>query len=401
MIVLDFLVCLIVLFFGFEFKKKFKCFNSYDKGLLDKLFAFHIIAGIAFYFYVINYGGDATNYWFITYYDTSNLDDVLLLIEKGSATGYMLLLNYIPAQTLNLSFFTGSIIYTVLGYMGFVYFYVILKENIFNLYWLQKVKIVNISGFPTLFPMLFFLPNLHFWSSGIGKDTLLFFCIALFAYSIKNIRKRLWGIGVAVSLSVFVRPHITLFLLISFGIGFALDSRLRLYQRILILIIITISCVAMYDYVLQFVKLESLNSEVVKEYYSTSAANLSQSRTGSSVDISGYPFFLKVFTFLYRPLFIDSTGILGVFASIENLILLLFTIKCLLNKPIKGFKNSNYLLKGLLLFFVLGSIAFSLMLGNFGIMLRQKTPFIIIFLIIGFWVLTNNMLEKNIKRKFI
>ncbi len=157
MIVLDFLVCLIVLFFGFEFKKKFKCFNSYDKGLLDKLFAFHIIAGVAFYFYVTNYGGDATNYWFITYYDTSDLDDVLHLIKEGSATGYILLLNYIPAKTLNLTFFTGSIIYTVLGYMGFVYFYVILKENIFNLYWLQKIKIVNISGFPTLFPMLFFL----------------------------------------------------------------------------------------------------------------------------------------------------------------------------------------------------------------------------------------------------
>ena len=49
-----------------------------------------------------------------------------------------------------------------------------------------------------LFPLLFYMPNLHFWSCGVGKDTLLFFCIGLFSYGwynnvpFKELAEMLW-----------------------------------------------------------------------------------------------------------------------------------------------------------------------------------------------------------------
>lgn len=395
MILLDIVVCAVALFFGLNFNKKFKIFNNYDLKILGRLFVFHLLIGIFFYAYILSSRGDATSYWFVTGYSDFSFDDVLLKMKR-SATGYLLLLNYFPARVLNLSFFTGSMLYTVLGYIGFVYFYAVLKENIPNFSLLKQVKILSVPVFPTLL----FLPNLHFWSSGVGKDTLLFFCIAIFIFSMKNIKKRFLNILLAILLSLMVRPHITVFFIMAFGIGYSLDKKLQAYKKFFIFLIFIGGLVVMYDYVLQFVQLESLDSESIEKYSTNKVASLGRARTGSSIDTSSYSYPLKIFTFLYRPLFVDGLSVLNTVASFENLFLLLFTFKLLMNSPIKAFKDSSFLLKGIFVFFVLGSLSFSLILGNLGIMLRQKVPFIISLVIFGYWVLMYNKLYKKNKIKY-
>ena len=392
MILLDVAFCLAITIIGVKFKNKFTFFNAYDRNLLNKLFIFHLIIGVGYYFYVSNNFSDSRVYWFLTNYNSYNFSDILQLTgtKIKTATAFLLLLNYFPAKVLNLSFFTGSLSYTVLGYMGFVYFYAILKENIPKLYWLRKIKVNTIS----IFPLLLFLPNLHFWSSGVSKDTILFFCISLFIYSLKSIKKRFLGLGIAILLSIFIRPHIMLFLLVAFGISFALDKRLNVTKKIAIYIIFLGGMVAMYSYVMQFIELENLDAETITNYSDTRASSLSRARTDSSVNTLSYPFPLKVFTFLYRPLFIVNLGFLGLVASFENLLLILFTIKIILNKPFKAFKQAHFLLKAIFIFFLLGSFSFAMILGNLGIMLRQKTPFIIALIIFGYWVISISKFNK-------
>src|SRR5690606_9103908 len=104
-------------------------------------------------------------------------------------------------------------------YFGFVFFYAFVKEMIPDYSLLQKTKILGIP----LFPYLFFLPNLHFWSSGISKDTLLFFCIALFVYCLRHVKKRYLGLIISFIISMSIRPHIMLFLLLAFGVANVLD----------------------------------------------------------------------------------------------------------------------------------------------------------------------------------
>ena len=390
MIVLDIVFCLAIIIIGFQFKNKFTLFNAYDKNLLNKLFIFHLIIGIGYHFYVSNSFSDSRGYWFLTNYNSYSFSDILQLrgTEIKTATAFLLLLNYFPAKVLNLSFFTGGLSYTILGYMGFVYFYAIIKENIPKLDWLRKIQIIS------FFPLLLFLPNLHFWSSGVSKDSILFFGISLFIYSLKSIKKRFLGLSIAILLSIFIRPHITLFLLVAFGISFATNRRFHVIKKIAIFIIFLGGMVAMYGYVMQFIQLESLDAETITNYSDTRASSLSRSRTESSVDTSSYSFPLKVFTFLYRPFFIDGLGFLGLVASFENLLLLSFTVKIILNKPFKAFKQAHFLLKGIFIFFLLGSFSFAIILGNLGIMLRQKTPFIIMLIIFGYWVLVYNKSRK-------
>ena len=366
-------------------------FDKIDRKFLKQLFFYHFLIAIAFHFYIANFGGDATYYW--EFARDSSLEDIMEIVNRGSATGVLYLINYLPANIFQLSFFTGNMMYALLGYVGFVYIYKTLKDIFGDLRQLFSIKLFGIS----IHPWIWFLPNLHFWSSGIGKDTILFFCIAVFIFCIQKVRTRLLGLLVSIIISLAIRPHITLFLLVSFGIGYMIDGRLKGYQKALLFMVFLVGFISIFNYVLEFVQLESLETSAIDEYASTKAANLNKAQSGSGIDISSYPFPLKVFTFLYRPLFFDINGILAVLASIENLILLLFTVAILRNKPFAAFKGGAVIIKSMLLYFIMGAVSFSLILGNLGIMLRQKNMFIPYFIIFGLWVLYFNK-KKSLNR---
>lgn len=329
-------------------------------------------------FYVQANGGDALVYWRKT--------DLTLTeyLERGQGTAFMHAFNYAFVNVLDLSFFTGSMIYTFVGFLGVMFFYLSTKQIV--------TTNVKVFGYP-LFPYIFFLPNLHFWSSGIGKDSLMFFCIGLFVYSVLSPVRRSLGIAIALILSYNIRPHITIFLLASFGISFLFDRRLKPFHKALLSLCMIAVAAFIFDDVLRFLQIEDLSTESVEQFSDTRVANLSTGRTGSSVDISSYPLPLKVFTFLFRPLFFDIHNAMGVFASIENAILLLLILKILNLKTIKLLKQASYQVKGVFLFFLIGSVAFSTTMGNLGIMMRQKNMLVPGLLIFVFWVLSSRKEE--------
>ncbi len=379
MIILDICVCIIVIIVGFNLKNAGFSFDKSDKRFLDRLFAYHFFVAIVFSFIVAQGGGDAIVYW--NFPKNNELSAVMDVIDRGSASGTIYLLNYFFAHILDLSFLTGNLIYALLGYLGFVYYYRISKILFTDINVFKNFKLFGIP----LFPWIWFLPNLHFWSSGIGKDTVLFLCIAMFTYSLLNVKKRYIALLLSVILSLTIRPHITLFLIIAFGLAYTMDGRLKGYQKLLIGAVFVVSFASIFNYVLDFVQLESLETTEIESYTAKKAANLNQADSSSGLDISGYPYPLKVFTFLYRPLFFDVNGVLAILASVENLILLIFTFQLFRNRPIRSFRKAPFLLKGSLLFFLMGALSFSLILGNLGIMLRQKNMFFPLFLIFGFW----------------
>ena len=142
--------------------------------------------------------------------------------------------------------------------------------------------------------------------------------------------------------------------------------------------------------------MDSFEFQAIEEYASNKSASLNQDDASSGVDISNYPLPLKVFTFLYRPFFFDINGTLAIVASLENLLLLIFTLIILKKGIFKAFKSGSYLLKGFLIYFLIGSLAFSLILGNLGIMLRQKNMFFPMFFIFGIWVLHLSMQKSKV-----
>lgn len=388
--ILDFSIITILILVGFNLKHLFRSFSKQEKRILDLLFLLHLVITIAFNFYIGTNGGDAVFYW--DYPKNHSFSEIVDYIERGSASGIIFLINFIPSKVLDLSFLSGNIIFSVLGYLGFIYLFLILKQLLPADSKTFNFKVLGIK----VIPWIWFLPNLHFWSCGIGKDTILFFCIAHVVYSLLNVKKRWIGIAFSGLLMLTIRPHMLLFLIVSFGVGFTLDSQLKVYQRLFILVVFLGGFIVIFDYVLEFVQLDSFEFQTIEEYASNKSASLNQEDSSSGVDTSNYPLPLKVFTFLYRPFFFDINGILAIVASFENLLLLYFSFLIVKKGIIRAFKKGSYLLKGFLIYFIIGSIAFSLILGNLGIMLRQKNMFFPLFFIFGIWAIHLSFQKKQL-----
>lgn len=358
------------LFFINSFKKTVP---EYDIQTLKKLFFFHLIFG-AYYCFFIH--GDAEGYWRVA--KSLQVDEVYEYLKNAEGTYFLFALNYFPAKVLGLSYFAGTMIYSLIGFIGLTYFYLIA---------IKFVPYNSNYGSFTLFPLLFFLPNLHFWSSAVGKDTLLFFCIGLFFYGIISPFKRIVLLIIGIGLAYFIRPHMSLFMLVSLSLVYMTSSRVSTFQRIIFGALMIGLSIKIIPTVLEFAKVEEATLDSFEEFSESKAALLSRANTGSRIDISSYPFPLKVFTFLFRPLFFDINGIPALLASIENLFLLLLTVKMFRYNPITTYRRAPFVIKGLVIFLIIGTITFSQSLGNLGVMIRMRNMFLpglIIFILWSF-----------------
>lgn len=384
---MDVLFCIIFFGLGFGFINRFKSeLSTVDILTLKKLFCYHILFGIYYYFFI---SGDSVGHWNSS--KSMTLDDSIYYLTHEQGTYFSYALNYFPSNFLGLSYFTGTILYSLLGFIGLTYFYIMAKNLIpFN----SKFKGYN------LFPALFFLPNLHFWSCAVGKDTLLFLCIALFIYGVMQPMKRLPMLVLALLLSYFIRPHITFFLLVAFSLIYVNGAKVSFFQRFLFLSLMITLIIYILPSVMEFVKIEETTVESFEQFSQEKSALLSRTNVGTAIDISSYPFPLKVFTFLYRPFFFDINGIPAVIASFENLLLLLLSIKVLRNKPLLTFRKAPFAIQGMVLFLIIGTLSFSQSLGNLGIMIRMRNMFLpglLIFILWSFSYRQQQLLDKKIK----
>jgi hypothetical protein len=89
--------------------------------------------------------------------------------------------------------------------------------------------------------------------------------------------------------------------------------------------------------------------------------------------MSSYPIPVKLFTFWFRPLFIDSPGLVGQFSSVENLIYLLLFAKLFNRRFSRFILRAPYMVKMSAIVFLLSSFALTFVMSNLGIIMRQKS----------------------------
>ena len=365
-----------IFFYGFILAHRFtKKSNFPNNSWIYKLWVYHILFGIIFYWYSINNPSDAVKYWRIA--SESNQQQILDYLLQGSGTPFMYVINYFPANILGLSYFSGTILYTLIGFLAILKFIKITEVYVPYNSKMGKYK---------LFPLIFFLPNLHFWSVPIGKDTLSLLCIAFFVYSISKIKKNFLTLLFSLGLLYMIRPHVSLMLIISFGSIYLLNKKAALLKKIFLSMILLITGFFLLPKLMTYVDIKEASFESLSDSF-TERANLLSLGSGSGLDISDYPFPIRIFTFLYRPTLIDINNIISLFAAIENLFLLFLTYTAFRFKPISTFKNSPFVVKGLFIFLVIGSISFGSTLGNMGIMLRMRNMFLPALIIYILWSL--------------
>ena len=120
----------------------------------------HLFFTFVYYFYTLNNVADSIGYYRRVLYLYDSWGETF-----GQGTTFIYFTLYPLVKYIGLTYFGSFFIYSFFGLLGY--------------YFLLKI-LIKISGgtwSPIFFLML--MPNLHFWTVAIGKDSLIFFGISL------------------------------------------------------------------------------------------------------------------------------------------------------------------------------------------------------------------------------
>ena len=312
-----------------------------------------------------NVSGDSAHYYMRVvapenYYDPT--------IKFGFSSNFIKSIVYIFYETCSLSYLSFFFIFSTLGFAGYYFLIKILRFSGLD-------KRMKYLGF-YLMPLILFLPNQHMWTVALGKDSLMFFGLMMFSYSLTNISNHLGKFCLGGFLLFMTRPHIFLMAVTAIGIASFFEKKRFNIKKMLSLLFFSI---------IGYFALKTLTNIVLKIPFTPSAiASFVEGReglyvkmdySGSMVDTSGYPFVFKWFSYLYRPLF-EKINFNYVIIGIDNLLSIVLSVALFKRGFFKWLLQAPLYIRFSFIFFIISTCFFALIFSNFGIAVRQKTQFI-------------------------
>ncbi len=240
--------------------------------------------------------------------------------------------------------------------------------------------------------LLFLLPSMLFWPSGIGKEACMIFLLGFAAYGAALLLNRRRGALVPLAIGVggaaWIRPHVALMIFLGLLFGYMLRSSTATAGRrpngfrsalgMVALLGVTLLLVRQVE---SFLKIDDLNVGSGTDAFSNVQDR--SSRGGSGFEGGGAPSLtnlpMAIVTVLYRPFLFEASGV-AVITAAEGAVLLLLTWvhrKRLRTIPSR-LRRQPYLL-----FCLVYSIIFCFFfsaLQNFGLLARERVqvyPFVL------------------------
>jgi hypothetical protein len=332
------------------------------------IFVYHLLFTFFAYQYFLSKGGDSQLYWFL-----KGNQVILPWVDYLSlGTNFILFLNYPFAVLLQLPIWVGFIVYSIVGY------YAILSIYEWSLQWIpQAPKVFGIS----ILQLLVFLPNIHFWTSFLGKESLILLSLIIIFQSITRHNYYTFKNILAVILLILLRPHVALFLFSAVFFVFVFWNSKNTLQQKLIFVLLAVPLLSGLFYsVLQLTKIKYWDWERITKFNTYSMDSFQHA--DSYVPMTEYSIVERIFAFNFRPFFLDSNSLLSLVVSIENafvLVLLLLTF-CF---SILYFKrwHFNEISKIIVIFALVSCLFYIQRYACLGIFLRTKVmymPFVLL-----------------------
>lgn len=353
-------------------------------GLLNQLYWYHMFFGGVYYTYAQFNRSDSINYYYKTKNYWRNWSDAF-----STGTDFMEWLAFPFIKYLSFNYEMSMFLFTWFGYLGFVYFYLFIKENLRFDSKLQGYDLITI---------FMFLPNMHFWTASLGKGAVIFCGLGFLVYGLSQPGKRIPHLLIGGFVSYMVRPHILIAVLIGVGVGLVLGKeKIPIYQKYLVVLIGIGFSVIMYDRIIGYLGYDPDNFFV--SFEEESALNSQRLRSsGSGVNMSNYSLPIKLFTFWFRPLFFDSPNVLGLIVSIENTLYIYLFSKIISKDFLIYIKQAPAMVKMSGVVFISISISMTYIMSNLGIIIRQKSQimYFMLFVIVAFmdWQKTQRIKKR-------
>lgn len=382
---------LIILFFILNqvfFGAYSKRHSFFVKKKLNLLYLYHLFFYGVYTWYASNNASDSKNYFrVISGFQGSWLE------LFGTDTAFIHFFSY-PFYRLGFNYDMLMLTFAWFGYLGFVYAYMFFREKI-------PVKIKVFKSID-LFTLILFFPNMHFWTASLGKGSAIFLGLMMFTYAIIKPKSRIYLLILSSIIIYYIRPHVFMFVAVGTVLGYMSGKeKIPLWQKALVFVSLGGALILVQDQILAVMNLQ--NSENIIEDFQAQSEERSEdlSAAGSGVDMSSYPLPFKLFTFWFRPLFIDAPNFLGIITSFENLIYLLLFLKILKKDFIKFIKKSPAVVKMSFVIFISTSFAMTFVMSNLGIIMRQKSMVMYYIFFVIYYYLAQKKYDKMVKIKHL
>jgi hypothetical protein len=163
----------------------------------------------------------------------------------------------------------------------------------------------------------FLLPGLHLWTSGIGKDGPVFLGVSLTVWAFLQLNRRVPVLIAGIFITALFRPHIAAICLLALLITLASSRRVGCQARIALLALSAGSLAVVLPWVSTLINTDVSDPGSVVDFLENRVEYGATSSEGSGM--GDLPWYLRLPSLLFRPMFYDAGGTLGLLASVENL----------------------------------------------------------------------------------
>jgi len=362
------------------------------REVLYGILLYHLFFTILYWYYSVNNVADARGYYDATHFSEYSWIGTYINYPYSSTfygTRFVQLLLYPFSNTLGLSYFSCFLIFTLFGFLGYIFLYKTITENLTS-----KSKLGPLA----VFPLLLFLPGMHFWTTAIGKDSFIFWGIGLLFYGLSKPKRRKKHLFLALIIIICIRPHVLVAITVCLFIALLIDTNeIKPLYRFFIFLLGCIIAVAVYPIFMQFLRLDSLSWELILQKIENQSGHAEEADT--HISMVGKSSFERLIIYFFRPLFFDAHNLNAIISSFENLLLLVLTIFTFLRfKFFTWVKRSGLLVKFSFLYFLIGGAFMSSFTNTFGVAVRQKNmilPGLLILIVLFF----DHMHSRKIYRR--
>ncbi len=367
-------------------------------------------AALTWYYwhYTLSHSADAMSYYFHAQHVPFHWAD-LFSTSTAFVDAFTAML-YPLTRSFHNGYLMMYIPYSLTALAGSCMLYLVLRQYVVS----KKTRRMALIG-------AFFLPNLIFWTSNLGKDSIAFFGITAVVYAVlaaPTLRIRVAAAVVGGVALYAVRPHVFLFLVAALGGGWFLQRRALSAKTVIPAVLAFVAFIALFDNVMDFAGINVAPDEergalgTVGAYYESGMDRIEYGSQrlatgGAAMEREGVNelyaplYFLQ---FLLGPFLWQARKPIQVVSALENiiyqlmLIYLVFNWRSLVKAPFLPFKLAW------LIYLVVASTLLGMMYSNFGLTVRQKCmvlPVLVVFFMAAYGYKEKLRLDKKAKRKAV
>ena len=322
----------------------------------------HFIITFASYGFILGSVADAKHY----YSESVSITDWgLSYLSNG--TSFIVFLNYMLVQWLQLSFLGCFLVFSFISYLGCLRLFDVIIDLTDRKY--------NVSY------LLLLLIGTHFWTVSIGKDALMFYAMCCLCYNIYFDKPRSHYI-LPLMLIGFIRLHVLIFVLVGGGVSYVFtNKKIKTQTKFVFAGLVLVALLFLIPFFLKEIAVTNI-SDIEGKLQSSMNANV---EGGAGIDLKDANLIVKWFSYMFRPFVFEARNPMFLVSALENLVWLyifFIIIRGLFFDKIK----TNYILWSYIGIILACTLPLAYTLANFGISMRQKIMIFPFFLILFFIV---------------